>query len=61
MDRSETVNRALIVAGTVVAVELCMIAWVRSNFLRVSTRSSLVVVTLGDAIVLAIGVPVGNA
>jgi hypothetical protein len=49
------------VAWIVVAVELWVIVWVRSNFLRVSTRSSLVVVTLGDAIVLAIGVPVGNA
>jgi hypothetical protein len=53
------VNRALIVAGIVAAVELFVIAWVRSNFLRVSTRSSLV--TLGGAIVLAIGVLVGNA
>jgi VIT1/CCC1 family predicted Fe2+/Mn2+ transporter len=55
------VNQALIVAGAVVAVELFVIAWVRSHFLHVSMRSSLVVVTLGGALVLAIGVAVGNA
>jgi VIT1/CCC1 family predicted Fe2+/Mn2+ transporter len=55
------VNKALIVAGCVVAVELCVIAWVRSRFLGMSLRSSLVVVTLGGAIVLAIGVAIGNA
>ncbi len=55
------VNRALIVAGVVVAIELFVIAWVRYRFLRVSLRSSLIVVTLGGAIVLAIGVLIGNA
>jgi hypothetical protein len=55
------VNRALVVAGVVVAVELFAIAWVRYRFLHVSLRSSLVVVTLGGAIVLAIGVLIGNA
>jgi hypothetical protein len=55
------VNSALVVAGAVVAVELFVIAWVRSHFLHVSMRSSLVVVTLGGAIVLAIGVAVGSA
>lgn len=55
------VNTALVVAGAVVAVELFVIAWVRSHFLHVSMRSSLVVVTLGGAIVLAIGVAVGSA
>lgn len=44
-----------------VAVELFVIAWVRSRFLHVPMRSSLVVVTLGGAIVLAIGVAIGNA
>jgi hypothetical protein len=34
---------------------------VRYRFLRVSLRSSLAVVTLGGAIVLAIGVLIGNA
>jgi len=55
------VNHALIVAGAVVAVELFAIAWVRSHFLHVTMRSSLIVVTLGGAIVLAIGVAIGNA
>jgi hypothetical protein len=55
------INRALIVAGTVVAVELIAIAWVRHRFLHVSLRSSLTVVTLGGAIVLAIGVAIGSA
>ena len=49
------------VAGVVVAVELFAIAWVRYRFLHVSLRSSLVVVTLGGAIVLGIGVLVGSA
>ncbi|HEX6459570.1 MAG TPA: hypothetical protein VF032_11685 [Thermoleophilaceae bacterium] len=55
------VNHALIVAGIVVAVELFAIAWVRYRFLRVSLRSSLIVVTLAGAIVLAIGVVVGSS
>src|SRR5947209_5381810 len=55
------VNHALIVAGIVVAVELLTIAWVRHHFLKVSMRSSLIVVTLGGAIVLAIGVIVGSS
>ena len=55
------VNQALVVAGVVVAIELFVIAWVRHRFLHVSLRSSLVVVTLGGAIVLAIGVVIGNA
>ncbi len=53
------VHKALIVAGAVVAVELFAIAWVRFRFLEVSLRSSLIVVTLGGAIVLGIGVGVG--
>jgi erythrin-vacuolar iron transport family protein len=55
------VGRALFVAGIVVAIELFAIAWVRHRFLHVSLRSSLVVVTLGGAIVLAIGVAIGGA
>jgi erythrin-vacuolar iron transport family protein len=54
-------HNALIVAGAVVAVELFVIAWVRQRFLKVSLRSSLVVVTLAGAIVLAIGVAIGSA
>lgn len=55
------VDRALMVAGVVVAVELVLIAWIRHRFLHVTMRSSLIVVTLGGAIVLAIGVAIGSA
>src|SRR6202142_3288285 len=55
------VNKALLVAGCVVAFELFAIAWVRQRFLDVSLRSSLLVVTVGGAIVLAIGVGIGSS
>jgi hypothetical protein len=55
------VHRALIVAGIVVAIELFAIAWIRKRFLHVSMRSSLLVVTVGGAIVLAIGVAIGSS
>jgi hypothetical protein len=55
------VNHALAVAGVVVATELFLIAWVRHRFLHVSLRSSLIVVTLGGAIVVGIGALVGSA
>jgi len=55
------VNKALVVAGIVVAVELFAIAWIRNRFLHVSMRSSLLVVTVGGAIVLAIGVVIGSS
>jgi hypothetical protein len=55
------VHRALLVAGIVVAIELFGIAWVRNRFLHVSLRSSLLVVTVGGAIVLAIGVGIGSS
>jgi hypothetical protein len=55
------VNKALIVAGAVVAVELLTIAWIRKRFLEVSMRSSLLVVTVGGAIVLVIGVAIGSS
>jgi hypothetical protein len=57
----KNVNHALVVAGIVVGIELFVIAWVRYKFLHVSLRSSLVVVTLGGAIVLGIGVLVGSS
>ncbi|HSZ70558.1 MAG TPA: hypothetical protein VK756_09360 [Solirubrobacteraceae bacterium] len=55
------VHKALLVAGCVVAFELFAIAWVRKRFLEVSMRSSLLVVTVGGAIVLAIGVGIGSS
>jgi hypothetical protein len=57
----QNVNHALIVAGVVVAIELFVIAWVRYRFLHVSLRSSLIVVTLGGAIVVGIGALIGSA
>jgi erythrin-vacuolar iron transport family protein len=55
------VHKALVVAGVVVAVELFLIAWLRKRFLHVSMRSSLLVVTVGGVIVLAIGVAIGSS
>jgi hypothetical protein len=55
------VHEALAVAGGVVAIELFVIAWVRNRFLDVSLRSSLLVVTVGGAIVLGIGVGIGSS
>src|ERR1700727_2308502 len=55
------VHKALLVAGCVVAVELFAIAWVRKRFLHVSMRSSLLVVTVGGAIALAIGIGIGSS
>jgi erythrin-vacuolar iron transport family protein len=55
------VHTALVVAGVVVGVELFTIAWVRSRFLKVSLRSSFLVVTLGGAIVAGIGIVIGNS
>jgi hypothetical protein len=55
------VHTALIVAGVVVAIELCVIAWVRYRFLKVALRSSLIAVTLGGAIVAEIGVTIGSS
>ena len=57
----DNVNHALVVAGIVVAIELFVIAWVRYRFLHVSLRSSLIVVTRGGAIVVAIGAILGSA
>lgn len=54
-------HEALIVAGIVVAIELCVIAWVRERFFKVSLRSSLVAVTLAGAVVLVIGIAVGSS
>jgi erythrin-vacuolar iron transport family protein len=53
------VNKALIVAGVVVAVELFVIAWIRNRFLGIPMRSSLVFVATGGLITLAIGVGLG--
>jgi erythrin-vacuolar iron transport family protein len=55
------VERALSLAYVVVACELVLIAWIRRRFLSVSLARSLVQVTLGGAIVAAVGVIIGSA
>ncbi|MEA2199431.1 MAG: erythrin-vacuolar iron transport family protein [Solirubrobacteraceae bacterium] len=55
------VNRALLVAGIVVAVELLAIAWIRHRFLGVSMRRSLLTVAVGGAIALGVGVAIGSS
>jgi VIT1/CCC1 family predicted Fe2+/Mn2+ transporter len=54
-------HRALAVAIVVVTCELFAIAWVRKRFLSVSLRESLVQVTLGGFLVVAVGVLIGTA
>jgi VIT1/CCC1 family predicted Fe2+/Mn2+ transporter len=55
------INTALTVAYSVVAVELLVIAWIRRRYLQVSLTRSLVQVTLGGALVAAVGVIIGSA
>jgi erythrin-vacuolar iron transport family protein len=55
------VGTALTVAYVVVAVELVAIAWVRRRFLQVSMRLSLIQVTLGGALIAAVGALLGHA
>jgi VIT1/CCC1 family predicted Fe2+/Mn2+ transporter len=55
------VNRALPIAYAVVATELVAIAWIRRRYLYVSLTRSLVQVTLGGAVVAAVGVLIGHA
>jgi VIT1/CCC1 family predicted Fe2+/Mn2+ transporter len=55
------VNHALTVAYVVVAIELVVIAWIRRRFLQVSLTRSLVQVTLGGALVAAVGVIIGSS
>jgi erythrin-vacuolar iron transport family protein len=53
------VDKALIIAGAVVAAELFAIAWIRNRFLGIAMRSSLLFVGVGGLISLAIGVGLG--
>ncbi len=55
------VGQALSVAYVVVAIELLLIAWIRRRFLQVSLTRSLIQVTLGGALVAAVGVIIGSA
>jgi len=54
-------NTALAVAGVVVSCELVVIALVRKRFLEVSLRQSLLQVTLGGFLVVAVGVAIGSS
>lgn len=55
------VNKALPVAYTVVSCELILIALVRKRFMQVSLTRSLIQVTIGGAIVAAVGVIIGSS
>ena len=55
------VGTALAVAYPVVGAELMLIAWIRKRFQQVSLRVSLIQVTLGGALVAAVGFIVGHA
>ena len=55
------VDQALTVAYVVVTIELLLIAWIRKRFLQVSLTRSLIQVTLGGALVAAVGVIIGSA
>jgi erythrin-vacuolar iron transport family protein len=54
------VNTALAVAYSVVGIELITIAWIRKRFLQAALRQSLIQVTLGGAIIAAVGFAVGH-
>jgi len=55
------VNKALTVAYVVVTIELVTIAIIRKRFLQVSMATSLIQVTIGGAIVAAVGVIIGSS
>ena len=55
------VGTALVVAYVVVACELVAIAWIRKRYMHVAISSSLIQVTLGGALVAAVGVLIGHA
>jgi VIT1/CCC1 family predicted Fe2+/Mn2+ transporter len=55
------VSTALRVAYPVVAAELLLIAWIRKRYQQVSLRQSLIQVTLGGALVAAVGIVLGHA
>src|SRR5215210_7753671 len=54
-------HKALTVAYIVVSCELVLIAIIRKRFLQVSMAASLVQVTIGGAIVAAVGVIIGSS
>ena len=57
----DDVNKALALAYVIVTFELMAIAVIRKRFLQVSLAQSLIQVTLGGAVVAAVGVVVGHS
>ena len=57
----DDVDRALTVAYVMVAVELVLIGWIRKRFQRVGFAQSLVQVTIGGAVIAAVGIALGHA
>ena len=57
----DDITTALTLAYVVVSIELLTIAWIRRRFQQVSLTRSLIQVTLGGAVVAAVGVIIGNA
>jgi VIT1/CCC1 family predicted Fe2+/Mn2+ transporter len=57
----DDVNKALALAYVIVSIELLAIAVIRKRFLQVSLAQSLIQVTLGGAVVAAVGVLVGHS
>jgi erythrin-vacuolar iron transport family protein len=55
------VHTALIVAGVVVGIELFTISLVRYRFMHAPLRKSMLMVTCGGAIVVAIGIGIGSS
>jgi erythrin-vacuolar iron transport family protein len=55
------VHQALTVAYVVVSIELVAIAWIRKRFLQVPLTRSIIQVTVGGALVAAVGVIIGSA
>jgi VIT1/CCC1 family predicted Fe2+/Mn2+ transporter len=55
------VQRALLVAYAVVAVELLAIAFVRKRYLKVALSQSLVQVTMAGVMVAGVGIAIGHA
>jgi erythrin-vacuolar iron transport family protein len=55
------VDVALSIAYPVVGAELVLIAWIRKRYQQVSLRQSLIQVTLGGALVAAVGIALGHA
>jgi len=54
-------STALAIAYVVVSIELVAIAWIRKRFLQVALTRSIIQVTVGGALVAAVGVIIGSA